>query len=81
MSYFWQLLAVATDNPYRQQLYKIRSLGPTQSNYVLQRVATLAVFGWTAEEALNIALRSLPPRPALRHGRGRGRHRAALWAA
>jgi hypothetical protein len=71
MSYFWQLLAAATDNPYRQQLYKIRALGLTQSHYALQRVATLA------PEELDIALRTVPPRSAFR-GRG-GRHRAALW--
>jgi hypothetical protein len=66
-----RLLAVVVDEPRRQRLYQIRSLGLTESHQALRIVAGLA------PDEVDIALRSVPPRAAVRN-RGRGRHRAVL---
>lgn len=68
MRYFWQLLAAATENPYRQQLYKIRSLGLTQSHQTLRIVAKVA------PDVLELALGCVQLFPPLPYS---GRHRAA----
>jgi hypothetical protein len=64
---FWQLLAAVCEDPYRQQLYKIRSLGLTQSHQTLRTVAKLA------PDVLDIALGCLQLYPPVAY---QGRHRA-----
>lgn len=71
MRAFWRLLAAVAEDPYRQQLYKIRSLGLTQSHQTLRTVAKLA------PDVLDIALGCLQLYPSVHY---HGRHRAALWA-
>ena len=67
MRWVWRLLAAASDNPYRQQLYKIRALGLTQSHQTLRIVAKVA------PDVLDLALGCVQLFPDPRYC---GRHRA-----